>query len=75
MSSRLTMEPKIREKVKLSYDLKSALRKRFGCVESKLFDKSDISYLKGLYDAGIEDAKIVIDYIQIFEEIILDEEF
>jgi len=39
------------------------------------FDSSDIYYLQGLLDAGIEDAKIVIDMIEKYENVTLNEQF
>jgi hypothetical protein len=74
MSSTLTIEPSCRKKTGLSYELKLALQKKFeGTVFHKLIDESDISYFKGLLDAGIEDAQIVLDFLEKYGEVILNE--
>ncbi len=76
MSSTLTVEPAKRKKQVLNYELKSCLQKRNGgCTFHSLMTESDIPYLKGLVDAGIEDAQIVIDFIEKYEEVVLNEEF
>lgn len=76
MESVLKIEPAKRPRQSLSFELKKALQKRYnGCVHERLMNNSDISYLNGLLDAGIKDAAIVIDYIQKYDEIIIDEEF
>ncbi len=76
MGSTLTMEPINRKKQNLSYELKRCFqRKCAGCVCNKILDECDIPYLKGLLDAGVEDAQIVIDYIEKYEEVIINEEF
>ena len=76
MSSKLTIEPTYTKKQNLSYELKEALQKKFcGIVSEKRISQSDISYFKGLLDAGIEDAQIVLDFIDKYSEVILNEEF
>ncbi len=76
MSSTLTVEPAFRKKTQLSYELKKALQKRFGgVISNRNMSFSDESYLEGLLDAGIEDAQIILDMIEKYEEITLDEQF
>lgn len=76
MSSTLTLEPSARSKTTLNYQLKSVLRKKFaGTISERTMDESDLSYLHGLLDAGIEDAKIVIEFIEKYGEVVLNEEF
>jgi hypothetical protein len=76
MSSTLKIEPANRKKQSLSYELKSCLQKKYGgLITDQIMNISDLPYLKGLLDAGVEDAKIVLDMIEKYDEVILDEEF
>ncbi len=76
MSSTLTIEPANRKKRNLSYELKFAMSKRFnGNSINQTYDERDVSYFLGLYDAGIEDAKIVMEMIGQFEEVTIKEEY
>ncbi len=76
MSSTLTIEPLFRNKKTLSSELKFALKKRYlnGIFEQR-FSEVDIPYFRGLLHAGIDDAQTVIDYIEKYEEILLNEEY
>lgn len=74
MSSTLYIEPVNRQKGTLSSTLKFALKRRFPQETiQRVFDSSDLSYFQGLFDAGIEDAKIVIDMIEKYEEVTIQE--
>ena len=77
MSSTLKIEPANRERKSLSSDLKFVLRKmnRDKVVSNFLVTENDISYFKGLRDAGIEDAEIVISFIDKYGDCIIDEQF
>lgn len=77
MSSSLTIEPTQRKKNTLSTELKFALRKRNNgqTLNNKEFTKSDIPYFSGLYDAGIKDAQDVINLIERYDSITINEEF
>ena len=76
MISTLIADPVKTEKSSFSYELKLALQKRFGGSGfNKMLDSTDISYLCGLRDAGIEDAKSLMEMIEKFGEIIVSEEF
>jgi hypothetical protein len=75
MSSNLTAEPLNRKKKNFGTELKFALRKRYGepiCAE---LSKSHIDYLQGLYDSGIKEAKILIEMIEKYQNIIVKEEY
>lgn len=77
MSSQLTIEPITRNKTNLSLDLKFILRKRNGdkTVSGMLVQRSDLPYFMGLNDAGIEGAQTVIDFLQEYDECIINEDF
>ena len=75
MSSTLKIRPLDKGGKTLSFELKQAVRKRYGGSIDRIIDESDISYFKGLYDSGIEDAKIVIEYLEKYEECELEEQY
>lgn len=75
MSSNLYAEPAQRKKLSLSTELKFALRKRFGEPIKYNADRTDVPYFQGLFDAGIEDAKKLIDMIDKHSMIVLSEEW
>lgn len=76
MSSTLTIEPSKRKKRNLPNDLKFALRKKFGgTISNQKMDCSDLSYISALIDMEIAGAFELKEYIEKYEEIILDEEF
>ena len=68
-------EPVSRKKHDVSTELKFALRKSMGDPVNGLLDGQDIHYLQGLHDAGIKDAKKLIDAIKKYGEISLKEDF
>lgn len=76
MSSTLTIEPALRKKTILPYDLKKILQKRFkGVVSEILITIDDVSYFKALVDSEIDGAELVIEFIEKYGECILDERF
>lgn len=76
MSSTLTMEPRIRKKNYLPYELKIILQKRNGgCISNLNMDLGDLSYVRALMDCEIPGSQELYDYLQKHDEIILDEEF
>jgi len=68
MSSNLKIRPIEKGGTILSFELKSALRKRYNGSICMGVRETDISYFQGLLDAGIEDAQIVIDFIEKYKE-------
>lgn len=58
----------------LSDELKHILRKIYGYPISANLDYSDLIYFRGLRDAGIEDADVVIDAIERYDYIIITED-
>lgn len=70
MSSKLTIEPCNRKKHYLSNQLKYALIRRNSrsTFDGWYVNENDLSYFEGLRDAGIEDAQIVIDMINLYGE-------
>lgn len=76
MSSTLKIEPAHRKRRSLSHELKLILQKKFGgCIHERLMDENDIPYLHALVDMELKDAQVVIDMIEKFGEVVLDEEF
>lgn len=76
MSSTLTVEPANRKKKNLSFELKLILQKRYnGCIHHKFMDLSDVGYVKGLVDAEIKGSAELLEYLEKYEEINLNEEF
>ncbi len=75
MSMNLYWEPTERAKERLPEELKFALRKRGGgqCVYETMTE-SEVGYLRGLYDAGIESAMDLIDAIAKHGSITVSEE-
>ena len=76
MSSTLKMEPSSRGKESLPTGLKWILQKKFGgVINNERMTLEDINYVKALIDAEIDGAKVLLEYLERHEEIILDEEF
>lgn len=76
MSSTLTVEPANRKKHNLPFELKKALQKKFeGVVCQMMMDSSDISYLNALVDLDIPGAFELIQFIEKYDQVILNEEF
>lgn len=76
MSSRLTIEPTNRKKKFLSYEMKIILQKKFGgVIHDETMDLKDLGYVQGLIDAEIPGAKLLYEFIDRNEEILLNEEF
>ncbi len=76
MSSIFTIEPRQRKKKTLSFELKKTFQKKFGgVVSSRILDRSDIQYIQALIDLEIPDAEIILEYIEKYDEVIIDEEF
>ena len=73
MGSDLIWEPKHKEVICLSLDLKLALRKRYENPVNRLMDQYDLEYLCGLQDAGIKDASLLISAIAQYRAIIVKE--
>lgn len=75
MSSSLYWEPSFRARKILSYDIKCALQKKYGgTIHNRQLSEGDIPYLQGLQDAGVKDAKELIEALEKFHSITLDEE-
>lgn len=75
MSSNLIWKPVIQDGHGLSDELKFAMRKRHGSNIDVRLGRQSIAYLNGLYDAGINDAKVLIDAIEKHTEIDVKEEY
>lgn len=75
MSSSLEWEPRNRERESLPDELKFVLRKRYGEPVSSIIDDSDLAYLAGLRDAGIEGAEDLIEAINKYGEIHVKEHY
>ncbi|MEE8299464.1 MAG: hypothetical protein V3R67_08820 [Thermodesulfobacteriota bacterium] len=76
MSSSLVWEPVIdQEQNILSDKLKYALRKRYEDPVVTTFDSDDIHYLAGLLDAGITDARDIINAIGKYGQVKVEEVF
>jgi hypothetical protein len=73
MTSTLKIEPESRKKTSLSDELKFALRK--SNKSNIRIDEDNLDYFKGLRDAGIQDASIVIDFIEKYGACTLEEEY
>ncbi len=73
MSTSLVWKPVSRDYTYLSIDLKFAMQKKYGSFIDTVLDASDITYLTGLRDAGIDDARVLIDAIEQRSEIKLEE--
>ena len=73
MSANLKWEPAKREAGDLPDGLKFALRDKRGMFQSgdgrERFDESDLNYLRGLMDAGIEGAQELIELIEKHEAV------
>jgi hypothetical protein len=69
MSQSLYWEPADRDAFDLSDKLKFAMRKKYQGHVDGILDHSDIGYLQGLLDAGIEEAQALIDAIAKHERI------
>lgn len=75
MSSSLTWEKVRQNKKTLSYNAKYALRKKYGEPVDTVLTRSDIEYLEGLRDSGMEELTDLIDILYGNEEIALLEEY
>jgi hypothetical protein len=76
MSSTLTIQPANRKKNSLPTELKWILQKKFnGIIHNRLMDRSDLSYLEALKDSDIDGAEELINFIEKYEEVILNEDF
>lgn len=64
MSMNLYWEPQHRDADDLPDSLKFALRKRYGPCVDTVFTTQDISYLRGLEDAGVKGASDLIEAIE-----------
>jgi len=77
MGSTLKVEPMNRTKKSLPDDLKFILRKKLGgrTVLNHRMDEADIPYLKGLVDCEVKGAFDLIEMIEKYDEVVIDEEF
>jgi len=77
MSSSLVFRPVIQqEDVYLNDRIKHILQKKYDqTVIDTIMDSGDIDYLKGLRDAGVEGAKTLIDAVNEYGRIHVDEIF
>lgn len=75
MSSNLYWEPTARKKKDLPTAIKFALRKRFPGGVNITLDTTNLDYLQGLADAGIDGAQTLVDAIDQHECIELTEVF
>lgn len=75
MSSSLYWKPIVpQQEERLDDQLMFTLRKRCdGCIHGIIMDDSDLSYLRGLRDAGIKDAETLIEAIEVHGQVQLDE--
>lgn len=73
MTMSLYWEPADRKMYDLPDALKFVLRKRYGFPVHERMDESDIPYLKGLCDADIEGAQALIDAIEKFGAVVVQE--
>jgi hypothetical protein len=64
MSGQLKIRPCDKKGIDLSFELKKALQKKMLRLNEFIVDENDIKYFQGLYDAGLEDARIVLDFIE-----------
>lgn len=70
MSATLKWEPSKRKSQSLPDALKFVLRDKGGVTsERTIFGRGNISYLRGLADAGVEGAQELIDAIDKHEEV------
>lgn len=74
MSTNLYWKPVVKDYSDLPLDLKWALQKRYGGFVKAVMTEEDISYLKGLDDAGTKGAKALIKAIRDFGEVEVFEE-
>lgn len=75
MSSHLVWEPALRKKQDLSTELKFALHKSYGSPVSVTLTAADLPYLRGLRDAEVKDADVLMEAIEKHGEIVVVEEF
>ena len=75
MSSNLQWQPLKQNWKDLSSDLKFAMRKRYPDPIDIVLLRGDIPYLEGLWDAGLMDAKSLIDAISKYGEIQVKENY
>lgn len=75
MTSNLYWEPAVRDKKRLSVELKLVLRERLPNGLNVTMDEKDLPYLNGLVDANCAGAQELIDAIEKYGEINLMEEW
>lgn len=73
MSSSLVWEPANRKTHDLPYALKNALQKRYDYPINTIMDSSNIEYLQGLADAGVEGSDKLIEAIEKHDRISVKE--
>lgn len=75
MSMSLGWEPVRPSRLKFLDDaLKFAIRKRYGGTVDTVMTSEDVPYLEGLRDAGVKDAKTLIEAIEKYGSIYVREE-
>ena len=75
MSSTLYWEPVQRKQKDLPNTLKYVLQKKIGGTVDTVMSEHDISYLRGLEDAGIEGATELIKAIEKHGQVVVHEQF
>ena len=75
MSSTLFWEPVHRNKKELPDVLKYVLQKKVGGTVDIVMDTGDLSYLSALNDVGIEGSVDLINAIEQYKEVAVQEEF
>ena len=75
MSSTLIWEPLNRKKKDLPDEIKYILRKKYGEPINIVLRENDIGYLQGIKDAGVLSIEILINAIEKYQEIVVQEEW
>ena len=75
MSSTLMWEPLRRNKKDLPNEMKYILRKKYGEPVKIVLSERDIEYLQGVKDAGVESIETLINAIEKYQEILVQEEW
>ena len=75
MSSTLIWEPLNRKKKDLPDEIKYILRKKYGEPINIVLRENDIGYLQGIKDAGVLSIEILINAIEKYQEILVQEEW
>jgi len=68
-------EPLNRKKKDLPDEIKYILRKKYGEPVKIVLRECDIEYLQGVKDAGVESIEILINAIEKYQEILVQEEW